>query len=271
MAGSRLATLRGGPARLGFEPTAICVRDRGLAPSRTTIRLLGDNMGQKVKVALLGYSPISLEGLERFLRDNEFEICVATRRVEELCAGIREDDGPILIVVDNPGPDSSDIVTLAKHHPAANIVVLSERYDFIALVTYFNQGISGYLTKDISSASLLTFLKLVVLGEKVLPSSLAEALPSRSAMSPGTGNLPPVSAAGLSTRELQILNYLVAGHPNKIISRELDISEATVKVHVKSILRKTGVQNRTQAAIWALEDHKTCPPANVPQANGKAI
>jgi two-component system nitrate/nitrite response regulator NarL len=58
----------------------------------------------------------------------------------------------------------------------------------------------------------------------------------------------------LSERERQILDGLVRGHANKIIARTCDITEATVKVHMKSILRKIQVSNRTQAAIWALEN-----------------
>jgi len=73
-------------------------------------------------------------------------------------------------------------------------------------------------------------------------------------------------------RELEILACLVSGHPNKIISRQLEISEATVKVHVKAILRKIGVQNRTQAAIWAvgerLGDNSPHPAHCLKGANG---
>ena len=58
----------------------------------------------------------------------------------------------------------------------------------------------------------------------------------------------------LSEREAQILDGLVKGHANKVIARTCDITEATVKVHMKSILRKIRVDNRTQAAIWAMEN-----------------
>jgi two-component system nitrate/nitrite response regulator NarL len=58
----------------------------------------------------------------------------------------------------------------------------------------------------------------------------------------------------LSSREIEILKRLVHGEPNKQISRRLDISETTVKVHVKAILRKIRVSNRTQAAIWGLDN-----------------
>ena len=59
---------------------------------------------------------------------------------------------------------------------------------------------------------------------------------------------------GLSEREAQILDGLVKGHANKVIARTCEITEATVKVHMKSILRKIRVDNRTQAAIWAMEN-----------------
>jgi len=68
-------------------------------------------------------------------------------------------------------------------------------------------------------------------------------------------NVPsPRNHHGLSQREAQILDGLVKGHANKVIARTCDIAEATVKVHMKSILRKIRVDNRTQAAIWAMEN-----------------
>ena len=66
-------------------------------------------------------------------------------------------------------------------------------------------------------------------------------------------NVPsPRNHRGLSEREAQILDGLVKGHANKVIARTCDVTEATVKVHMKSIMRKIRVDNRTQAAIWAM-------------------
>ena len=62
---------------------------------------------------------------------------------------------------------------------------------------------------------------------------------------------------GLSERETQILQCLIEGYANKLIARRLDIAEATVKVHIKGLLRKINVSNRTQAAIWALNQSFT--------------
>jgi two-component system, NarL family, nitrate/nitrite response regulator NarL len=74
---------------------------------------------------------------------------------------------------------------------------------------------------------------------------------------PALRNLP-----GLSEREIQILDGLVKGQANKVIARTCDITEATVKVHMKSILRKIQVTNRTQAAIWALENGRAADETN---------
>ena len=58
----------------------------------------------------------------------------------------------------------------------------------------------------------------------------------------------------LSEQQKRILRYLVEGESNKMIARKIDIAEATVKVHIKAILRKIRVQNRTQAAVWAMNN-----------------
>jgi two-component system nitrate/nitrite response regulator NarL len=75
------------------------------------------------------------------------------------------------------------------------------------------------------------------------------SLPQRTMNAPSLRNHP-----GLSEREAQMLDGLVKGHANKVIARTCEITEATVKVHMKSILRKIRVANRTQAAIWAMEN-----------------
>ena len=70
------------------------------------------------------------------------------------------------------------------------------------------------------------------------------------------------AAPQLSPRELVILRCLIEGNSNKGIARKIDIAEATVKVHVKAILRKIRVQNRTQAAIWGMNNVPPVQPAN---------
>src|SRR5260370_41098259 len=76
------------------------------------------------------------------------------------------------------------------------------------------------------------------------------------------------AAPHLSAQERRILQYLVEGNSNKVIARKIDIAEATVKVHLKAILRKTKVHNRTQAAIWAVNNKSRAEPRSVATLNG---
>jgi two-component system nitrate/nitrite response regulator NarL len=69
----------------------------------------------------------------------------------------------------------------------------------------------------------------------------------------GDARPPSAAAAGLTEQELRILERIAGGLPNKLIGRELNIAEGTVKVHVKHILRKLGLRSRVEAAVWAVE------------------
>lgn len=105
-------------------------------------------------------------------------------------------------------------------------------------------AVDGIASFDTTSAEgLARSLRLVRAGERVIPRNLMQ-LPRGS--SPRKDDDVP----SLSPREADMVRYLVRGAPNKVIARELGISEATVKVHMKGLLRKLGVGNRTQAAIW---------------------
>jgi two-component system nitrate/nitrite response regulator NarL len=91
----------------------------------------------------------------------------------------------------------------------------------------------------------------VLLGEKVFPTDLAQVLTNGGMTLRGDrGQIG--HANGLSDREMEILGWLVNGAQNKQIAQALNISDSTVKVHIKAILRKIRVRNRTQAAIWGL-------------------
>ena len=120
----------------------------------------------------------------------------------------------------------------------------------IALTTYggdedirraLHAGVQAYLTKDVLHDELLNAIRAVHAGERYLPAAVSAAI---SAQSP---------RADLSAREIQVLKLIVQGLANKQIAFHLSIAEHTVKNHVKSILNKLGVQDRTQAATAAIQ------------------
>lgn len=212
-------------------------------------------MAYPVNVRLLCGNAIVREGLSRILMERDFRVTQYPNVGAALqIAEIPDDDtGPSLLLIDN-GTDDMDMETLSalqKHHAGSYLVLLSDRFDFDVMLKAFRLGAFGYIVKEISCDRLVATLRLVAMGERVLPPQLADELQSRPSLAETMEVERPVDAACLSDRELEILRWLIMGCPNKVISKRMDISEATVKVHVKAVLRKLHVKNRTQAAIWA--------------------
>jgi two-component system nitrate/nitrite response regulator NarL len=136
--------------------------------------------------------------------------------------------------------------------PGSRVVVVSEQFDLKTVIACLGAGAQGYIIKSARSPRMLAALRLVALGEKVVPSDFVDTVSECGIERPIDSKFDlEVDSAKLSQRELDVLCCLMAGYSNKVIARKLDICEATVKVHVKAILRKLHVHNRTQAALWA--------------------
>ncbi len=126
------------------------------------------------------------------------------------------------------------------------LTVSDAEHDLIKAV---RAGAEGYLLKDSEPEEMLDKLRHAARGETVFTESLMNML--LDAMRGGTPK-PPTSDDCLTARERQILRLIATGKSNKHIARELKISDGTVKVHVKNLLRKLNLQSRLEAAVWAL-------------------
>jgi two-component system nitrate/nitrite response regulator NarL len=203
---------------------------------------------------------------------------------------VRSTEGCIwLLGVERFHPDVERLVQRIKtSNPDVRIVVFAASNDPSDIVRALNAGVSGFLCQNIPSGQLLKSLELVLLGETIIyphyqpmarrgtrrqgeandamsagdePVNTAsypiarlnsgEAIGELTAEQSSSDNSAAGNAKGLSRREILILRTLMDGASNKVIARKLVITEATVKVHMKAILRKLRLQNRTQAAIWA--------------------
>ena len=213
----------------------------------------------EVNTLLIGRNRLFLEGLKSLLRDSSFDV-----RGDVPCVGALEesgeDDAPGLILIelrDDLAELVEDLRQLREELPGTPVVVLTDEREPRTLAACLNAGAAAFLLKDISLEALIHSLKLAMLGQKVMPTDLATAL-INGAAGVQSGNGKNLASYGLSERELEILRCLVNGDANKVIANRLDITEATVKVHMKSLLRKIKAGNRTQAAIWAL-NHGLAP------------
>jgi DNA-binding NarL/FixJ family response regulator len=180
----------------------------------------------------------------------------------------------ILDVGDNPDAAVAEIELFKEQHPSGRVAVLADHYPLPNMVSAFAAGANLYFANSVSCDALVKALELVMLGETILPPQLFALIGSngqeREGMLPISQRVHGDASQGtriddtprLSAREKSILRCMVDGDSNKAIARKIDITEATVKVHVKAILRKIRVHNRTQAAIWAMNNGVSLWPDN---------
>jgi DNA-binding NarL/FixJ family response regulator len=127
--------------------------------------------------------------------------------------------------------------------PETRVVVLTSFSDRLGVLGALDAGAVGYLLKDAAPDELLSGIRAAARGEAPLAPKAAKAL-----LADRTEHRP---VAQLTERERDVLALLASGLPNKQIARQLGISEKTVKGHVTSVFRRIGVDDRTQAALWA--------------------
>lgn len=211
-------------------------------------------MSGRFNVALVVRNSVHREGLGRILADFEFDIVEPCDHNWEILSegtfGL--DRIPQLILIDSRTEWADDFIAeLQVRFPRSNLVMLTDRFDFQMMRRAFGLGMRAYIVEEISCGGLAETLRLVLMGERVFPSQLAYELQSRSAFTRTPEVERSLASARLSQRELELLRWLMMGCANKVISRHMEICEATVKVHVKAVLRKLQVNNRTQTAVWA--------------------
>ena len=198
-------------------------------------------------------------GLRELLQRRGIEVVAAVGAGDEGCR-LAAELLPDVVLLDlrMPGMDGlTAIHELRRAGFPAPVVMLTTSHEERDLVESLRSGAQGYLLKDMEPDELVSALHDVVGGRTVVAPDmagvLARALQKDTPPHPGR-----LSFSTLTRREMDILCHLAAGQSNKVIARELGISDGTVKLHVKSILRKLEVHSRVEAAVIAVE-RGLCP------------
>jgi len=208
-----------------------------------------------VSTALVAGDQLLREGLKQLSEVIGLRTIGEAQSLADLVDAPEDSEAPALVILLDWSTGSAEfqetLKRFRKRYSGSRLVVLTESTDPAPLLEALNSGVDGYLHRNMSSAALLHSIRLVMLGEAVFPGKLAIRLLGGEGRAPAAPP-PGGSVSGLSPRETDILILLAEGQPNKVIANKLGTTEATVKVQLRRILRKIGVQNRTQAAIWAL-------------------
>lgn len=206
-----------------------------------------------MRVLLIDDHALFRVGLQELLERRSIEVLAVASGDEGLKAAVEKQPDVILLDVRMPDVNGLTVLSsLRKEGLEMPITMLTTSRDEMDLVEALRNGAQGYLLKDMEPDELISALNDIVKGETVvapdLTGTLAKALQ-------GDGETPKTRTpfSDLTPREREILCHLAEGQSNKIIARHLGISDGTVKLHVKSILRKLDVHSRVEAAVMAVE------------------
>lgn len=214
-----------------------------------------------MRVLLIDDHALFRSGLRELLQRRGIAVAAAVGSGEEgwRLAG---DLQPDIVLLDMRMPGMDGLAVMRELQRAGferPVVFLTTSHDERDLVESLRSGAQGYLLKDMEPDDLVSALHDVVAGKTVVAPDMAGVL-ARALQkdTPSQQGRSPFSI--LTRREMDILCHLAAGQSNKVIARALGISDGTVKLHVKSILRKLEVHSRVEAAVIAVE-RGLCPKA----------
>ena len=212
---------------------------------------------EQVRLLIIDPNTLFREGMRVLLSGTQFDVAHEASDTIEGLEIVQSNDEIGIVILDFSSDGSDSELQILKQMRAANedikLIVLTNEMSVLLLARALNAGADGFLLKSMSSEALVACLRLVDLGEKVFPTKLATMITSGQ-IDPTVAEVRASSMKGLSEREREVMRCLVHGKSNKMIAHQLGITAATVKVHLKAVLRKLNVSNRTQAAIWAVKN-----------------
>jgi two-component system nitrate/nitrite response regulator NarL len=180
----------------------------------------------------------------------------AGNKAEALALAAGRDPDLILLDLNLKGESGLDILAALKDEdPARRVVMLTVSDAPDDLMSAIRGGADGYLLKDMEPEDLLARVRAALNGATVIGEALAARLADalREEARESRGGRPPRSLQDLTEREAAVLRCLADGLSNKRIALALNITEGTVKVHVKHLLKKLSFRSRVEAAVWAAQ------------------
>lgn len=252
---------------------------------------------------LVGTNDLLREGLARILSTTEFRVVASQSYLDDRLLNSLPHDRNVLLVIDVS--DDFDralrqIESFKQACPAACVAVLGPSHQLPEMMSAFRAGANAYLPNVTTYQTFIKCLELVALNMTLLPPEILVLISDRydrprageivnseepvgegptkdddteGNLIPGHGHSQQASQAAststqrLSPRQEAILRCLILGDSNRTIARKMEMAEATVKAHVKAVLRRIRAHNRTQAAVWAMSH---CPSVAV-ERNGASM
>ncbi|VWX55934.1 Two component transcriptional regulator, LuxR family [Burkholderiales bacterium 8X] len=230
-----------------------------------------DVLGNHMKILIADDHRLVIEAVKSKLSELEPDIeFVLVMSVDELLAKASDEFDLAVIDLNMPGADGqAHVEEVRRRHPAVPVIVLSGYEDPAIMRSVLERGVLGFIPKAYSPEVMLSAVRLVLAGGVYVPPMMVSAVPAGILPGvPGVANLGGDGGSGrgganvtpqslehlrdvLTERQVEVLQLLSQGKPNKLIGRALGISEGTVKIHLAAIFRALNVRNRTEAVVAA--------------------
>ena len=200
-------------------------------------------MTKAIKVLAVDDHPLLREGIAAVLNgEQDIELVAEAVNGREAIELFRQ-HRPDITLMDLQMPDMNGneaIIAIRSEFPNARFVVLTTYQGDVQAVRALKAGASGYLLKSMLRKDLLDTIRVVHAGRRRIPPEIATELADH------------IAEDTLTDREIEVLRRVANGNSNKIIGSQLNVSEATIKGHLKSILSKLGANDRTHAVTIAI-------------------
>jgi DNA-binding NarL/FixJ family response regulator len=218
-----------------------------------------------MKILIADDHRLVIEAVKAKLSEIEPDIeFVLAMSVDELLAGASDDIDLAVIDLNMPGAEGqAHVDEIRRRHPAVPVIVLSGYEDPAIMRSALERGVLGFIPKAYSPEVMLSAVRLVLAGGVYVPPMMLSAVPPGIVAGVAAGDAAQRASAAaaaqtlehlrsvLTERQVEVLQLLSQGKPNKLIGRALGISEGTVKIHLAAIFRALNVRNRTEAVVAA--------------------
>lgn len=207
-----------------------------------------------IKIMLADDHSLIREGVKLLLElDGSMEVIAQAADGIE-CIDVLDEVEPDLLLLDlfMPNMNGFDVLPEVKRkHPGIKVLILTVHNEIENLIKAIDLGADGYVLKDSGSAELREAINKVMDGVQFIESSLIPAMNSRLI----NRDIDKEKIDSLTKREIEILKQIAGGRFNKEIADSLDITERTVKNHISNLFKKIDVNDRTQAAVFAIRNN----------------
>jgi DNA-binding NarL/FixJ family response regulator len=202
------------------------------------------NSPERIRILIVDDHPLLREGVVSLVEKEADMVIVAEASNGKEALQLFQQHIPDITLMDLrlPGMDGIDVIAaILAEFPNAKIIVLTTFSGDAQILRALKAGARGYLLKDMLRKELLDAIRTVQAGRKRIPPEIAAQIAEHA------------SDTTLTRRELEVLQLIASGNPNKLVADKLSVTQDTVKMHVKSILSKLGANDRTHAVAIAVK------------------